>query len=102
MGQDISKLPKWAQDRLRNLQGEVERVREEMLTLTGKPGSTNIEWRHALEHHPLPPGVTVRFTMDEYRWVEIGHFLGGVQIRGSRQLIIVPNVSNTFKVDEER
>lgn len=104
---DIKKLPKWVQDEIARLVGEVAYWKGKATKV--EAGETNVRYSHGfMEWSPLAPGSLVRFTLGPGgREIEcsIGDEVGGLCLRVSGltyPLRIHPIASNVIHIYPEK
>lgn len=107
MPNDVSKLPKWAQERIQWLERENVRLARKLDQLEGTE-ETNITYLDGLGERPLPANKTIRFQTDD------GHIdvrlerpergeRGGICINAEHPMSIRPEAANAAKIyNEER
>ncbi len=101
---DLSKLPKWAQDRITIAERDRDYYREQTQRMDAGESDTFIPGFKYLGTRDtfLPDGCTVRFHTAE-GYVEVGRERNqdGVNVRASRSLAIYPVVSNVIRVTND-
>ena len=105
--QDLSKLPKWAQDAFRHMQAENLRLEQELKQLRYNTTS-RIQYGEGLgEYHFIPEGAHIRFELDTpyngksiMRQVEvrIGEDPDYLDIQGYDTLLIEPRAANSLRI----
>ncbi len=110
MANDVSKLPKWAQDQIRWRDNEIKRLRREIHQLIGGAadgcGGTNIAYRDGIRDDiPLPADKTISFypskkegEFDRESRIDVRIERGGIYVSTQRRLIIQPEASNTCRI----
>lgn len=101
MANDISKLPKWAQDQINWRNNEIKRLKQEMQQLLGAE-VTNITYREGIRNDiPLPADKTISFyptVFDRERRIDVRIDQEGIYIMTQRRMIIQPEASNTARI----
>jgi len=101
MANDVSKLPKWAQDQINWRNSEIERLKGQIQQLLGGPEETNITYRELSEDLPLPANKTISFYprgLDKERRIDVRIERVGITITTQRRLIIHPEASNSIRI----
>lgn len=108
--ENLERLPRWAQSRIRNLEEEVENLRGERdLALRVGEGTTDtLLLDHLHGHIPLAPGSLIRFMLpwqgwEQEAWIDasIDGREGGrpfVEIRAGRAVRIEPMSANSIRL----
>lgn len=101
--EDISKLPRWAQQRIKSLTAEVER-QQELLSVT-PPEATNVVVADHMDERGLPQNARIRFRLGRVQ-VEVGHQFKddlALNVRSlDGRLVVEPQVSNVICVRVKR
>lgn len=97
--ENVALLPKWAQQRIKNLTGEVERL-QEMLATT-PPDKTNVTIVDHLSERGLPPDSRVQFRIGQNTiCVSVCKDREALEVRtNTGQLTVLPAVSNVIYVE---
>lgn len=102
---DITKLPKWAQQEITRAREEVAQMhRDVSMVVGGTPSAIEVDphrtYRHAdLPRMFLPENYAVRFSI-EGGWVEVSIHDGRVRVIGEAGLpfAVLPNCSNVIEL----
>ena len=107
MERRFSKLPKWAQDELKHLEGKLYRLESELKALRGEVES-DVHYRSPLElrdkSHPIPQGSTVEFNLSygkNSEWVgriRANKQEGGLYINADTAITVEPSASNAILI----
>ncbi|MFJ9318831.1 DUF7239 family protein [Streptomyces globisporus] len=96
------RLPKWVQEELRRLRGQLAVERQRNEELRGEVGETDVKVQHyGDDDMPLRQGSRVKFQLDVTRWdryIAVGIENGSLWLHGGGGLTIHPHVSNAFRV----
>jgi hypothetical protein len=100
--QDITRLPKWAQDRIRLLEANLRSAQRDLDAMTGDPANTDtLLWNYQNEKG-LPRHANIRFRTGpkgaDYIDARLDDIEGCVVIHGGDRLAIVPSASNVIKI----
>lgn len=103
--ENIDKLPKWAQQRIRLLERRVEELKEALAQRNGEAGDGRVILNPFSDDARLtfPTDTTVRFSVsgEKYRgYFEFRHKPkeGTVEVHGSGAMIIKPHVTNVISL----
>ncbi|GHB52006.1 hypothetical protein GCM10010331_44450 [Streptomyces xanthochromogenes] len=100
-----ARLPKWAQEELRQLRRDLAAEREQVAELKGENPDSNTYWTTSHEVvAPLPRDTRVGFRLAENAMPYRGRVLvhveeGRLVVRGGSPLIIRPESSSAFSVE---
>ena len=96
--ENLSKLPKWAQERIRVLEMRLQETRGTIKAMF--PDSTsNVFWRGET-HHPLPLNSLIRFFLDG-KPVDVRIEREKLYINGASGLNVKPVATNAIYVELE-
>lgn len=101
MANDVTKLPKWAQDQIQWRDSEIKRLNQQVQQLLGGVEVTNITYRDGLTYKPLPADKTINFhpsVFDVENRIDVRIERGGIYVMTQRRLIIHPEASNTVRI----
>lgn len=74
MPNDITKLPVWAQDRIRSAESRVASLERKVDLLFDGEAESNTHWLDlagTYKPRPLPKGALIRFSIDKYDYIEV-------------------------------
>lgn len=80
----ISKLPKWAREKIESLQRENARLYKQVDDLKGKPGESDFYYTDHFDIFPLPKHIGVRMPTDAVqadKYVEVRRENSGFSVR---------------------
>jgi hypothetical protein len=106
-----ARLPKWAQEELRNLRRELGSTQRKLEEARGNVPDTDTYLLDygSLNDFPLPKGARVAFHMTPpghtrkvRQAVQVYVSDGALHVQGDTSLIIYPRASNTFNIELER
>jgi len=98
MPNDVSKLPKWAQDRIRLLERKAERLEHKIDQLEGTE-ETNITYLDGLGERPLPANKTIRFqTNAGHIDVRLEREGEGLYVNAQHPMAIHPQAANSVQI----
>ncbi len=96
MTEDITKLPKWAQWKIKRLERDLE-VAEKTIK-NHEAGTGLITYQYLMgRKHGLPDGATVEFTVDNGR-IDVSIDKGLLRVSTSHTIQVLPRATNTFNV----
>lgn len=106
MTEDISKLPKWAQQKIIALESQVAVYKEQVDQFLGSEATfTSLSLGFLNDDRPIPDESEIRFRLSgkKYSCIEVSRDLSGNQIRimGDRGLTVQPVASNVITVGLE-
>lgn len=89
---DVTKLPKWAQFKIKVLERNLE-LAKETAAKSDLPDS-KISWRYAIDRHGIPDNATVEFDIDDTR-IDISIVDGVLRVSSSGNSIsVLPRAAN--------
>lgn len=105
---DTTKLPKWAQERIRRLEAERDAALRERDRAYGQnPGTDTAVVRGTDEALTLPKGANVRFTLDGGQYIDVRVATDhdgrpAIQVMGNDRIAVKPSASNVVFVRGSR
>jgi hypothetical protein len=105
MAEDVSKLPRWARDKIHALERELQTERQLVRAMGGLPDSSNVSLARSypMTDLPLQANSVIRFGLED-RVVEVGHAgsqdpRGWLTVRASHGVLLaMPAASNVLYV----
>lgn len=102
---DITKLPKWAQDRIRQADGRIASLERKLGQIYGNL-ETNTHWLdlspasgEILKPRPIPYGSPIRFSIDKFDYIEVRLDDDGyLNMHGNAAVAVRPEASNHIRV----
>lgn len=113
---DISKLPKWAQSRIRIMQGQIKELQDELRSRSGVKSRIVVGYEDtdSVAHYMTVPATyiknheTVRFKVVDqvdFSFIDTGFYknlnykdLESIRIVGSRNIIVEPESGNVVRI----
>lgn len=95
--QDITKLPRWAQDRIRITEMRLQEARLRIDQMFGA-AETDTTMQDYPESRKLPKGANIRFALDKHEWVDVRIRDGRVLVMGSYAINLHPEAANTLTI----
>jgi len=96
---DVTKLPRWAQDKIALLERNLEYAKKQLAALDNENGM--VTWESYPEKHGIPPTATVRFRLNignvEARIDGSGDHLRVSTTTG--RLVVLPGAANTVHIE---
>ncbi len=98
MANDVTRLPRWAQDRIRIAEMRLREARAEIETLFVTK-DTDTFWAEGIDpEKPLPKGGRVRFYLGTYQHIDVRIEEGRIDVNGSDTLVVYPLASNLVRI----
>lgn len=99
--EDISKLPKWAQNLISRLERDYNDAIDKLSNMD-EGGETNVKWSSGWkDSHNLPNNSKVTFVVNGK---DIDAYIqnGALYISGEREIVIFPHASNAVYIKQEK
>ena len=106
---DKTKLPKWAQDKINQLEKSLGIAQRDLRNAYSKektnilvdPWSADVSSGGNKPKAYIPERATIRFMFDKKRYIDVLFRDGKLDIRGEAILMVTPWAANVIKVDVE-
>lgn len=108
MKYDVSKLPIWAQDRIRVLEASYADLEDKLDALGVDAEKSRIVWVDGRTHRGIRDYGTIRFRIgeivDDFEYVDVNLHERKLMIYGARPIRILPHASNAVEIaiDDKR
>ena len=99
--ENISRLPLWAQERIRVAEMRQAEAEAKMSELFGKQGTDTFMRDGICPERPLLRGATIGFQIDNYRRIDAQLRQGRVNIYGTGRIKIHPFAANAVDIEAE-
>lgn len=101
--EEIAKLPKWAQQKVRTLQMRLNEATEEIKRInTNEPSNTVVGFEHTHKDMDKPTylkdGQLITFKLEKGKYITARIKENFLDINGNNGLLIVPRASNAFEI----
>lgn len=102
MEYDVSKLPKWAQDKIKNLERNCEDLDAKLSAMGGDTETSRIVWMDGMTRRSIKNYGTIRFrigeTIDDFECIDVNLHNRTFTVYGSRAIRILPHAANAVEI----
>ena len=101
---DLSRFPKWLQEYVKSLENKISKYEKQVDEMTGNaPTNTKVlsYVGDSRKDMPLENNATIRFSLPDLKWVDVGIYEDEVRIYASTRLKVYPQAANTISLKVE-